>query len=51
MKQKGIKKAILIDEDVHKNFKLFCKNKKLKMKPLLEELIKSYVNAYEDLEH
>ena len=43
-------KTLPIDKDLHESFKTFCKNKGFKMKPLLEDLIRTYINKYEDLE-
>lgn len=37
-------KSIIIDGDIHKDFKLFCKGKNLKIGGVVEDLIELYMN-------
>lgn len=36
-------KSIIIDEELHNKFKLFCKGKNLKIGGMIENMIKAYL--------
>ena len=43
MSTKTKSKSIIIDGDIHANFKSFCKSKSLKIGGVIEDLIKVYL--------
>ncbi len=43
-------KSIIINGDLHKEFKLLCKGKNLKIGAVIEDLIRMYLNDPKNLE-
>jgi len=39
---------LYIDEEIQKNFKIFCKNKKIRMSTLVEKLVKKFLEEVKD---
>ena len=42
-------KSVIIDGDLHYDFKMFCKGKSLKIGAVIEDLIKIYLDDYKVL--
>lgn len=43
-------KSIIIDGELHKKFKLFCKGKSIKIGGIVEDLIKVFLVKYKEIQ-
>jgi hypothetical protein len=49
-KDKKLSSSIIVDGDIHNDFKIFCKGKNLKIGGIVEKLISLYMKKYKELE-